>query len=176
MADLAERVGLRKASLFHHFASKDVLYATVIEQLMGLLSEVVQNGVRADGTFEERLDAMTDAITMALASQPYAARILIREVIDWGPVLQNVLGTTILSVLEGAYEFARAAQKADAFVDLEAKQVIVSLIGACFFHFAAAGVVEAYTGSNPFQPAAIEERRKAIRDQVRFLVLKRAPA
>ena len=32
MGDLAERVGLRKASLFHHFASKDVLYATVLGQ------------------------------------------------------------------------------------------------------------------------------------------------
>ena len=34
MGDLAERVGLRKASLFHHFPSKDVLYATVLTQLM----------------------------------------------------------------------------------------------------------------------------------------------
>ena len=34
MGDLAERVGLRKASLFHHFPSKDVLYATVLTELM----------------------------------------------------------------------------------------------------------------------------------------------
>ena len=35
MGDLAERVGLRKASLFHHFPSKDVLYATVLDAAHG---------------------------------------------------------------------------------------------------------------------------------------------
>lgn len=47
VGDLAERVGLRKASLFHHFPSKDVLYATVLGQLLESVREAVQHALDA---------------------------------------------------------------------------------------------------------------------------------
>ena len=171
MAHLAERVGLRKASLFHHFASKDLLYAAVIERLLGPLGDAIQEAVLTRGSFTERLDAMTDALTLALARQPYAARLLLREFMDWGPVLRHTLGKRIQSVLEAAYQFARAGQEAGAFVDTDAKQVIVSLVGALFFPFAAAGVTETFIGQNPFDPRFVEERRAVVREQVRWMVV-----
>src|SRR2546426_10712709 len=79
MADLAERVGLRKASLFHHFASKDVLYGAVLERLIKPLSETIHRGLQTQGSVMERLDAMNDAITQALGASPVTARRLVRE-------------------------------------------------------------------------------------------------
>src|SRR5438105_11874583 len=70
MADLAERVGLRKASLFHHFPSKDVLYAAVLERLLHPLADAIGRAVITEGSFTDRLDAMSDAITNALGQQP----------------------------------------------------------------------------------------------------------
>src|SRR3954452_7464498 len=58
MGDLAERVGLRKASLFHHFPSKDVLYATVLTELMEHVKVAIVSAASAQGTFAERLDAL----------------------------------------------------------------------------------------------------------------------
>src|SRR3982750_4364879 len=86
MSDLAERVGLRKASLFHHFASKEVLYAAVLARLIEKVGQTIASAAFATGSFPERLDALSDAITAVLAEQPFAARLLIREVMDWGPV------------------------------------------------------------------------------------------
>ena len=63
MGDLAERVGLRKASLFHHFESKDVLYATVLSQLLAGVEVAFLDAAAAEGSFIDRLDALTDAIT-----------------------------------------------------------------------------------------------------------------
>ena len=91
MGDLAERVGLRKASLFHHFASKDVLYATVLGQLVDGVQRAVLTAATSEGSFEERLDALSDALTTTLGAQPYAARLLVREVMDWGPVVRGGL-------------------------------------------------------------------------------------
>src|SRR5580704_5247543 len=79
MADLAEKVGLRKASLFHHFASKEVLYAAVLARLIEEVGGVIAQGATLPGGFEERLDALGDAITVVLGEQPFAARLLIRE-------------------------------------------------------------------------------------------------
>ena len=45
MADLAERVGLRKASLFHHFPSKELLYAAVLERPVNELGAVVSQAI-----------------------------------------------------------------------------------------------------------------------------------
>src|ERR1700722_191134 len=64
MADLAEKVGLRKASLFHHFASKEVLYAAVLARLVEHLGMPISKSVMLPGSFAERLDAMADAIVV----------------------------------------------------------------------------------------------------------------
>src|SRR5580704_11406286 len=77
MADLAERVGLRKASLFHHFASKDVLYAAVLARLIEDVQEAILKSIALPGGFAERLEAIGDALTVLLGEQPFAARLLI---------------------------------------------------------------------------------------------------
>src|SRR4051794_39147568 len=71
MADLAEKVGLRKASLFHHFASKEVLYAAVLERLVSRVAEAIAAVAVAPGSFRERIDTLTDAITVVLGDQPF---------------------------------------------------------------------------------------------------------
>ncbi len=74
MGDLADRVGLRKASLFHHFPSKEVLYSTVLAQLVEGVQRAIFAAANGEGSFLERLDALSDALTTTLGEQPYAAR------------------------------------------------------------------------------------------------------
>src|SRR5437660_8174348 len=74
MADLAERVGMRKASLFYHFASKDLLYAAVLDRLVTSVAGAISTAVTAEGDFVERLDTLSDAMTTTLGEQPFAAR------------------------------------------------------------------------------------------------------
>ena len=172
MGDLAERVGLRKASLFHHFPSKDVLYATVLKQLMESVRVAISGAVAMEGTYAARLDALSDALTDVLGAQPYAARLLVREAMDWGPVMKDGLGKTISDVLAAAHEFAKAGQAAGEFEsDIDMPQVIVSLVGIHFMPFAIAEVVEGFTGTSPFKPAFIQERKIAVRAHMRDVVL-----
>ena len=49
MGDLADVVGLRKASLFHHFASKDVLYSTVLSNLLEDVFRAISYALTAEG-------------------------------------------------------------------------------------------------------------------------------
>jgi AcrR family transcriptional regulator len=175
MGDLAERVGLRKASLFHHFASKDALYATVLGQLVEGVQQAVLTASMSEGSFAERLDALNDALTMTLGAQPYAARLLVREVMDWGPVVRQGLGSTIQDVLVGSLEFARAGQRDGTFNrELDAQQAIVSMIGVHFMPFAIGDLIERFTGTSPFHASFVEQRKAAVREQVRQLLL--APA
>ncbi len=172
MGDLAERVGLRKASLFHHFASKDVLYTTVLTQLMEGVRAAVTSAAMAEGSFADRLDALAEALVDVLGSQPYAARLLVREAMDWGPVMKEGLGRTINDVLAAGHEFAKAGQRAGEFgPDVDLPHVIVSLIGILFMPFAIAEVVEGFTGTSPFRAAFVAERKAAVRQQLREMAL-----
>lgn len=174
MGDLAERVGLRKASLFHHFASKDALYQTVLGELLESMRGAILQAAMAEGSFAERLDALTDGLTDVLAQQPYAARLLVREAMDYGPVMRGGLGETINTLLEAALGFARAGQRAGEFKQqLDPANVIVSIVGILFMPFALGEVVKRFTGNSPFDTAFIQARKLAIRAQVRDLALQR---
>lgn len=172
MGDLAERVGLRKASLFHHFASKDVLYTTVLTQLMDGVKVAITTAGMSEGSFSDRLDALSDALVDVLGSQPFAARLLVREAMDWGPVMKNGLGRTINDVLAASHEFAKAGQRAGEFdSDIDMPQLIVSMIGIHFMPFAIAEVVEGFTGTSPFKAAFVAERKAAVKQHFRDLAL-----
>ncbi|MDB4937288.1 MAG: Transcriptional regulator, TetR family [Labilithrix sp.] len=176
MGDLAERVGLRKASLFHHFPSKDVLYATVLTELMDRVKTAILSAATAEGSFAERLDGLSDALTSTLGAQPHAARLLVREAMDWGPVMKERLGRTVNDVLAASLEFAKAGQREGAFnPDMDPTHVIVSLIGIHFMPFVLGEIVERFTGTSPFQASFVEERKAAVRAQVRDLVLTKKP-
>ena len=144
MADLAERVGLRKASLFHHFASKDVLYAAVLERLIIPVSDAIQSAMLTEGSLEHRLDALSDAITQVLHGQPFAARLLVREAMDWGPVMRDHLGSSLQAVLRTAAQFAKVGQEAGVFVEGDTGQLIMTIVGVHFMPFAIPHVTEGF--------------------------------
>jgi AcrR family transcriptional regulator len=172
MGDLAERVGLRKASLFHHFPSKDVLYATVLNELMDGVKAAVLGAALAEGSFAQRLDSMTDALTSTLGAHPHAARLLVREAMDWGPVMKEGLGRTVNDLLAASLEFAKAGQREGVFnPDLDPTHLIVTMVGIHFMPFVIGDIVEKFTGTSPFHAAFVEERKAAVRMQVRDLVL-----
>ena len=172
MADLAERVGLRKASLFHHFASKEVLYAAVLERLVAAVAGAILKAAQTPGSFLERTDFLSDAITTVLGDQPFAARLLIREVMDWGPVVRDHLAATMMTTLAAAEQFVRAGQDEGAIApELDPKHLIVSVIGVHFMPFAIGGIVERFIGHDPADPIFVENRRKIVREHIRNLIL-----
>ena len=174
MGDLAERVGLRKASLFHHFPTKDALYGAVLARLVEDVERAIMIASTSEGSFVERMDALGDALTDTLGAQPFAARLLVREVMDDGPLIRGRLGRAVQDVLAAALEFAKLGQR-EGFVnpELDAKQAILTLVGVHFMPFAIDSLVERFTGTSPYSPAFLAERKAAVRAQVRLMMLAR---
>ena len=70
----------------------------------------------------------------------------------------------------------RAGQRAGEFnPDLDTPQLIVSFVGVHFMPFAIGEVVEGFTGTSPFHPAFVRDRKAAVRAQVRDLALANKP-
>jgi AcrR family transcriptional regulator len=174
MNDVAGRVGMRKASLFYHFATKDSLYEAVLDRLVSQLAGRLTAIYVGEASFLDRLDAAIDIVTEVLGQRPAAARLLLREAMDWGPVIQGKLLGPFLGLLEAATAFIRAGQAAGAFLDGDAKQLVLTGAGAHVLPFAIDQLVERYVGASPFDPRWIQERRAALREQVRNLFARRA--
>jgi AcrR family transcriptional regulator len=173
MNDVAERVGMRKASLFYHFATKDALYEAVLDRLVASLQAALEAIYVSSGTFEDRLDAVTETLVTVLASHPYAARLLLREAMDWGPVIRGKLLDRILLVLEAGAAWLRAGQEQGAFVEGDPKQLVLSSLGLHFLPFALGQLVERYMGKDAFDPAFVAARMKAIKSQARDMHLRK---
>jgi TetR/AcrR family transcriptional regulator len=173
MNDVAERVGMRKASLFYHFATKDVLYEAVLDRLVSAFALALANAYRGEGTFAERLEAAADTLTGALAQEPCAARLLLREAMDWGPVMRGKLHGAVVDVLEAGAAFVQAGQQAGEFVDGDAKHLVLTALGAHFIPFAIGHLVERFVGVGPFDERFVAARRAAVRRQVRDMIVKR---
>jgi TetR/AcrR family transcriptional regulator len=173
MADLADAVGMRKASLFYHFASKEVLYAAVFERLLVSFGSAIANATLIEGSFEERLDRMTEGIVRVLGDQPFAARLLVREIMDWGPVMRAELSAGILTVIQAAVAFVQAGQGAGVFAEGDARHMVLSVISIHILPFAVPGVVGKLVESPTTDPAYVEARCDAVRHHVRAILLKR---
>ena len=174
MGDLAERVGLRKASLFHHFESKDALYATVLTNLLEGVGGAVSGALVAEGTFVVRLDALTEALTAMLVEHPHAARLLIRVAMDGGRngPAQAQLAERVHTVLTAAVGFLESGQREKVVrPELDARHLVVTLLGMHFLPFLIDRSVQDVLGRSPFDPAFIEERSKALRSQIRALLI-----
>jgi TetR/AcrR family transcriptional regulator len=173
MNDVAELVGMRKASLFYHFVTKDALYEAVVDRLIASLNEPLQAIYAGGGTFAERLDALTRTLVDTLGARPYAARLLLRETMDWGPVMRSKLADRILMVLEAGAAWVKAGQSEGVFSQGDPKHVVITAIGMHVLPFAIGQLIERYTGASPFDPAFIEKRRHEALRQARDLHLRK---
>ena len=173
MGDLAEQVGLRKASLFHHYASKDDLYSAVLERLVSELGRLVLASALAPGPFAERLDRLSDAIFDAMIAEPCGARLLIREMMDWGPFAQTQFEAIAKPVLDASQAFLESGQAEGVARKQDARQLILTLTGLHLLPFAIGNLIQHGFEIEPFSAEFIASRRSAAREHVRNLVLVR---
>jgi AcrR family transcriptional regulator len=173
MNDVAERAGMRKASLFYHFATKDALYEAVLDRLVASLQVALEAIYASTGTYPERLDAVTETTVGMLSAHPYAARLLLREAMDWGPVIRGKLLERILLVLEAGAMWVRAGQEEGHFVEGDPKQILLSAIGIHFLPFALGQLVERYTGTDVFDHRFVAARKKALKKQFQDLQVRK---
>lgn len=103
LEDVAEQVGIRRPSLLYHFATKEELYAAVIRRVFEQLGASLAQAIQVQGSFAERVDAVTAGYLAHVRSNPPFAPLLLRELLDGrGPGRELMLEavTPVIDVLE----------------------------------------------------------------------------
>src|ERR1051325_3654005 len=76
---IADELGIQKASLFHYFESKAHLYHTVLDENLGEIEETLRRGVSASGSPIEKVQALAEAYVDLVASHHQRTKIFLRQ-------------------------------------------------------------------------------------------------
>jgi AcrR family transcriptional regulator len=165
LSAIAGSLGITKASLLHHFPSKDALYAEVLSDTLSGLESLLPGPATP---FLAALDHLGEEVTDWLAARPEAARLLMGEVLGGGPIARGPGLSAVIVVLEATSAFFARGMAEGAIAPQDPMALAVSVISIHLTWFAAPEVVSRLR-PDPFSPPAVASRKAVVLAQVRRL-------
>jgi TetR/AcrR family transcriptional regulator len=167
--DIAAGVGIRRASVLHHFPSKDAVYQAVFERALAdwgmRINESVENpppGPEGEGwTHVDRV--LTTAVRWFFEN-PEFVRLVRHESLAAGSHLGFDLGEAIRPYFRRAVAYFDREMGEGRLRKHDPEQLIISGYGAILNYFSDVHFLEGLLGRDPMSEDAIETRVQAIRD------------
>ena len=159
LEDVAEVVGIRRASIVYYFRDKRELYGAVLDSLVQGLYLRVEAAFDRRETLLERIEGAVSAFIDFLASRPTAGHILLREIANGSPGRPPELLLRIgsfgalaerVSAEDGGF---RRYPKADPI------QIASAIAGTAVFQLVAVPALLPGTEYDPRQPERLETLR-----------------
>ncbi len=162
LREVAEKVGLGKSSLFHHFPSKLSLYVAVLERILTRIDERLEATQQRAESALARLRNWVDVVVDTLAENPTYAPLLLRtlfegDVVDrqdrahLDAILDRILGRVARGLKEGI--------AAGEIRPVSVPHTLQTLIGMSVYHFASGEFGDDLL-QHPVYSAAEVRRRK----------------
>jgi AcrR family transcriptional regulator len=170
LSEVAERVGLRKSSLFHHFPTKAALYVAVLERVLGSIQERVRGALEREGSPLVRLERWLDALVDALAENPQFAPLLLRALFEEdvaSPDQTRGLDEALDRILGGVRSLLEAGVASGSFRPLSVPHMLQSLIGMTIYHFASGDLGERLLGRRVYSAEEVRRRKREIQALLR---------
>lgn len=159
LEDIAVEVGIRRAAIFYHFATKQELYAAVLDEVFRALAGSLPTG----GSATERLERSMTGWVDFVVQRPNVARLILREVANAQPGQPTPLtragrttGDWFRSVIAEGIESGELHPRIEPYR-------FMSLMGAVtIFHFAAMPWLALDQPVDPWGPAEREKHKQEI--------------
>ena len=169
LSAVAEQVGLKKSSLFHHFRSKAVLYAEVLGRVVSRIEARLGPALEPAGNAAEQIDRIVDELIDALAEHPTSARLLLRSLFedDTPAVVEATdrvrLDDRINALLGRVAAVISRGIESGEFRSVAIPDLLQTLIGATIFHYASGPFGETLFGAPLFTAEAVSRRKREVR-------------
>jgi AcrR family transcriptional regulator len=175
LADIADEVGIRPPSLFHHFPSKVALYRAVLldafDDWFALMDETMATAPVAGWPQGER--EIRTAFRF-FVERPDFVRLARWEALEGGSVLLEELATVLRPLFERGAVFLESEMDAGRIRRCDARRLVITAYGAVLSYLSDAPLVGSLLGEDPTSPAALETEQEHILDLFRHALEPRA--
>lgn len=169
MNSIATACGIRKASLFHHFTSKEALYLEVLGEVVTELSQLINQASQGNEEFLARLDQLGVLVVRYFGAHPGCAALLMREIIDQGPFMRGAGNQMVQMAMEMTAEFLRIGMNQGVIEEQDPLHLTMSIAGIHLLWFSADRVSESLAGGSVYSPQNIQQREESVTSQIRHL-------
>lgn len=163
LQDIADRVGIKKASLFYYFKGKEELYAEVIQRVFKALEGILFGNINDPSVgYDKKIENLVGSTFDLLASHPNYARMLYRELLDNEDRVAEVSGMLFGPLLQAATDFIQKGIDEGALDDLDPMHYILSNLGSITFYFVAGPLVEPHFRKELLAQHVLKQRREEL--------------
>ena len=169
LREIADRVGLRKSSLFHHFPTKADLYVAVLERVL-LSIDLRLGGNVPSGEPLNQLERWLDEFVDALAENPNLAPLLLRTLFEEdvaSPEAEAHLDRILDQTLGRVGRLLERGIRCGSIRRVSIPHTLQSLIGMTVYHFASGDFGERLLGASLYSRAEVRRRKHEIREFLR---------
>lgn len=163
--DIAAGVGIRRASLLHHFPSKEAIYQAVFERALSDWAERIEEAVQA-GRDEgwNYVDHVLTAAVRWFIENPYFVRLVRHESLAANSEhLGFDLGEALRPWFQRAVNYFEREMGAGRFRKQDPEQLIITGYGAILNYFSDVHFLKGLLGRDPMADEALEARIEHIR-------------
>jgi AcrR family transcriptional regulator len=166
LRDVATRVGVRPPSLYNHFASKDALYAAVLERGIGPLMVVLARSAAAQTSEPSDPGKLVSEVMAILARRPGLPRLVQHETLAGGQRLTPILRSWIVPAFERAHELVAASPAAGRWSAEQIPLLVLAMYQVVVGYFTFAPFYRDLGGDELLGDAALEAQTRFLRELV----------
>jgi AcrR family transcriptional regulator len=168
MMSIAEAAGISKASVFHHYPSKEELYLSALSVVIEEMSALINDAMLVTVDALASLDRLTDAVVDYFATHPPAAKLLLYELLSSGPFMRAGGTQSVQRMMEQSVSLISLLTSDDQD---RATEKAMSIFGMHLLYFAASDITSRFKGRDIFSQDEVEHRKVALRQQMRQIIM-----
>jgi AcrR family transcriptional regulator len=165
VAEIAEKIGMDKRLIFYYFGTKQGLYAQILEEFFQKAGPLLGDFLlkRGEKIRQADLDRFLENMTDFIQRNRNPVRILFREFLDGGHLLETFLQGRILPIFELWRAYYPRLFPGGRKAAREADHVLLALSGMGLFYFLVQPLMEKVWGEDPLHPDRLAERKVFLR-------------
>jgi len=160
--DIADEVGVRRPSLFHHFASKDELYRAVVLNAFAEWFTLVDEATETVERGWPQVEQVLRAAFRFFEESPDFVRLARREALEGGPILAEELGALLRPLFDKGVAWLTSEMDAGRLRRYDAGQLLLTGYGAVLSYLSDAALIDALVDGDPKSPSALAVRREHV--------------
>lgn len=162
MQEIADEAGINKALLHYYFRNKDKLFGAVLNSIMQQIGPVMFEFVKADIPLEIKITKFVEGYIEMIKKIPKLPLFILNEInVNPERILKHLNFRKFIDIKSFSEQIKKETDT-DTIIDIDSRQLIVSILGMVIFPFAGKPIFQKNLKINDKEWELFIEERKDI--------------